>query len=192
MKSATIFSNDFNRIISATKDFVGGKYSRTENQYIKLEFDSKENKVTATALDGYRLSVETAIISDCDSDFVCYVKANVKLKSEIFATIEFDEENKEAIIRCGEFSFGYNQPEIGEPFDWRKAIPESEIKYKIAFNGNYLLSALKAAKSSCGGSFQDRVVLEFRSNLEPIILRTGENNIKLVLPVRCRDWEESK
>lgn len=185
MKSSKIFTNDFNRLIETTKNFVSVNNSKKSFNFIKLEFHAKENKVTAIAVDGFRMSVENAIISDCEEDFVCYVKPNIKMPCGCFATITLDEETKEAIIKCNGFSFGYDQPNA-EEFDWRKAIPKTEVKYKIGFNGNYLLQALQAAKASCGG-FRKPVILEFRSNLEPILLRTNNEDIKMVLPVRFKE-----
>lgn len=57
----------------------------------------------------------------------------------------------------------------------------------IAFNSNHLLSAIKAAKSLCGNSFKDPVVLEFRGNNEPAVIRTNKEDVKIVMPMRLRD-----
>lgn len=138
------------------------------------------------AVDGYRMSVEHSIISDCDEDFVAFIKSNTKLPNKQYATISLTEEGKEAVIRCGGFSFGYTQPQ-DSGFEWEKAIPTSEVKYRIGFNGNYLLAALQAAKVSAGESFRQPVILEFRSNVEPILLRTNKEDIKMVLPVRIKE-----
>lgn len=82
--------------------------------------------------------------------------------------------------------FGYSQPEA-DKFLWREAIPADDPTLRLGFNGNYLLSALQAAKVSIGGSFKDPVVLEFRNNLTPVILRTNKDDIKMVLPIRIKD-----
>lgn len=185
MKSAKIFTKELNRLIAATKSFVGDSDYRPCNQYIKLEFHAADNQVIATALDGYRLSVEHSVISDCDEDFVAFIKSNTKLPSKAWAYISLEDDGKEAVIRCNGFSFGYTQPK-DNGFDWRQAIPQSEVQYKIGFNGNYLLSALQAAKASLGDSFKYPVVLEFRGNTEPILLRTNKEDIKMVLPIRIK------
>ena len=65
MKSARIYTNDLNRLIAATKSFVSDSDHRPCNQYIKLEFRAADNQVVAMAVDGYRMSVEHSIISDC-------------------------------------------------------------------------------------------------------------------------------
>ena len=174
MKSARIYTNDLNRLIAATKSFVSDSDHRPCNQYIKLEFHAADNQVVAMAVDGYRMSVEHSVISDCDEDFVAFIKSNTKLRNKQYATISLTEDGKEAVIRCGGFSFGYIQPQ-DSGFEWEKAIPTSEVKYRIGFNGNYLLSALQAAKVSADGSF------------EPILLRTNKEDIKMVLPVRIKE-----
>ena len=184
MKTARIYTNDFNRIITATKDFVSQFGSRKYHQFIKLEFRSEASMVTAIAVDGYRMSVETAVISDCEEDFDVYVKSNIKLPNKMYAQISLEE--TEAIIRCNGFSFGYEQPSGGEFLDWQKVIPTEEVAYKIAFNGNYLLQALQAARISNGG-FSTPVVLEFRSPVSPILIKTGKNNVKMVLPIRIKE-----
>lgn len=183
VKSARIYTNDLNRIIASTKYFVSDSNSTKCYQYIKLEFCSAENRVVAIAVDGYRMSVEHSVISDCDEDFMVFIKSNIRIPKKQYATISLTEDGEEAIIRCNGFSFGFSQPESNN-FDWKKAIPTSDILYRIGFNGNYLLSALQAAKASLGDSFRHPVVLEFRSSLEPIVLRTNEEDIKMVLPVR--------
>lgn len=183
MKTARIYTNDFNRIIAATKDFVS-QFGRKYHQFIKLEFRAETSRVTAIAVDGYRMSVETAVISDCEEDFDVYVKHNIKLPNKRYAQISLEE--TEAIIRCNGFSFGYEQPSGGEFLAWQKVLPTEEVAYKIAFDGNYLLQALQAARISCGG-FKVPVVLEFRSPVSPILLKTGNSNVKMVLPIRMKE-----
>ena len=82
MKSAKIYTNDLNRLIAATKSFVSDSATRPCNQYIKLEFHAAENQVAAMAVDGYRMSVEHSIISDCDEGLVAFIKSNTKLPNK--------------------------------------------------------------------------------------------------------------
>jgi len=184
VKKARIYTNDFNRMISATKNFTETNSKKGLHQYIRLEFDSETSIVTAIAVDGYRMSVEHAVISDCDESFVAYVRNNIKLPNKMYA--DFELEDGDLMIRCGEFIFGLKQPE-GEFLEWEKVLPGKEATFKIGFNGNYLLDALQAAKISNGSSFKDPVVLEFRSAVEPVIIRTNKNDVKMVLPIRIRD-----
>ena len=116
MKSARIYTNDLNRLIAATKSFVSDSDHRPCNQYIKLEFHAADNQVVAMAVDGYRMSVEHSVISDCDEDFVAFIKSNTKLRNKQYATISLTEDGKEAVIRCGGFSFGYIQPQVRRVF----------------------------------------------------------------------------
>lgn len=191
MKSARILSDDFNRVIEATRNFVGVETVLNKSKsFIKLEFSAANNKMTAIAVDGFRMSVESCVISDCEKNFEAYIRPAVKLKRGRFAVIELDEDSKEVNIRCDGFHFGYEQPEKSD-FDWVKALPSTPVQYRIGFNGNYLLQALQAAKVSCGGNFRKPVVLEFRSPNEPMLIRTNNGeDIKLVMPIRLQEQKE--
>lgn len=179
---AKIYTNDFNRIIAATKDFVSKNSNKKTHTYIRLEFRHEEQRVTAIAVDGYRMSVENSVC-ECDEDFNAYIRSNVKLPSGLNAIFEIQD--GEVIIRCGDFIFGYQQPE-GEFLDWKKVLPDAPT-FKVGFNGNYLLTALNAAKVSAGNSFKHPIVLEFRGPLEPVIIRTNKDDVKMVLPIRIKD-----
>lgn len=176
---AEMNSSDFNRIISATKDFASESNSRKIHKYIRLEFSAADSIVTAVAVDGYKLSVEHSVCS-CDEDFVAYVNPNTHLPRNMDTSIELV--SGELFIRCGDLIFGCKQPS-GEFLDWKSALPSGEPDFRIGFNGNYLLKALKAAKVSCG-SFKEPVILEFRDSNKPVILRTNKEDIKLVMPIR--------
>lgn len=129
MKSARIYTNDLNRLIAATKSFVSDSDYRPCNQYIKLEFHAADNQAVAMAVDGYRMSVEHSVISDCDEDFVAFIKSNTKLPSKQYATISLTEDGKEAVIRCRGFSFGYTQPKDTPPNEWvsvEESLPEEK------------------------------------------------------------------
>lgn len=180
---AKIKSNDFNRAIAATKDFVSGSDVNRFRNYIRLEFNATASSMTAMAVDGFRMSVEHAVC-ECDGDFVTHIHRSIKLPKNAEAHIEVTE--TETLIRCGGLIFGCPRIKREDPFDWRSALP-AEPTFKIDFNGNYLLSALQAAKASCGGSLRQPVVLEFRGPIEPVILRTNDEDIKMVLPVRLSD-----
>ena len=184
MKTARIYTNDLNRMVAATKAFVSSSTIRKAHRYIKLEFDSIHQTVTAMAVDGYRMSVENCVISDCDESFVAYIGSSTKLPSKKYATISVVD--GEAVIKCDGASFGWEQPE-GDTFVWKDALPLGEPTLKIGFNGNYLLAALQAAKTSAGDSFKSTIVLEFRTPTSPVIIRTNKDDIKMVLPVRIKE-----
>lgn len=186
MYLAQIKSDHFNKLMDATKKFISDRNSnRIMYTYVQLSFSAQNSTVTAVAVDGYRMSVEH-VVCYCEEDFTVYVKPNVKLPRGKEAVIELykDELNSrnECLIRCGDFIFGYPQPE-GEFLDWKHVLPKNDPVYRIGFNGDYLIRALQAAKVSLG-SFKGPVVLEFRAPNQPIILRTNTNDIKMVLPIR--------
>ena len=190
MKSSTIYSNDFNRLLDATKAFVKKNENvRKHFCFIKLEFSSEKQEVTAIAVDGYRMSVEHAVISNCDEDFVAYIKPTIRLPQREYATISLMDDGKIAQVECNGFLFGYEQPNQND-FDWRSALPQGAPIYEIAFNGNLLLSAIQAAKVSAGNSFKTPLVLQFFSPMSPVLIRTNTHDIKMVLPVRYRRKEE--
>lgn len=187
---AKIFSDDLNRVIAATKDFVLGQEqpNRTEFRYIKLIFDAKYSNMTAIALDGYRISVEHCVISDCDENFVAYIKPTLKLPKREYVTLTLYENavEKEVEIRGKDYAFTFTQPRYETKFDYTKVIPQRDKQvFRIGFNANYLLDALRAAKISNGNSFRKPIIFEFYGEAAPAIIRTGkDDDIKVVLPVR--------
>lgn len=180
---AIINTREFNRIIAATKAFVDAHGERPLYRFIKLEFSAKNKRVTAVALDAFKMAVENAALDECDEDFSAYIGGNVKLPSrkDVYAQIELQGDR--LIVDCEGLIYGCVQPTI-EGFDWGKAVPRSDVRYKIAFNGDLLLSALRAAKISCGGKHSQCITLEIRGMSEPIILRTNEEDIKLMMAMR--------
>ena len=183
MKKASMTTSAFNRLIDATKAFCSKTNRNHCYLFIRLEFHAETNEVVAVAVDGFRLSAEYAC-ANSEEDFFIYVRSNIKLPGN--SVVDFELVDGEAIIRCNGFIFGYKQPD-DKFLDWGKVIPTSDVQYKIAFNGDYLLSALQAAKASVGKSFKTHVVLEFRSPLDPIVIRTNEKDVKMVLPIRIND-----
>lgn len=179
---AKIDTDNFNRVIAATKNFVDTSGRRPAHALIRLEFFAEDHCMTAIAVDGFRMSVETSVC-ECDEDFTAYVHGGIRLPRGQEAVVNVS--NDEALIRCGGLIFGCKQPS-GEFLDWKNVLP-GPPDFKIAFNGNYLLSALQAAKASCGNTLREPVVLEFRGPLDPVIIQTGQKNIKMVLPVRIRE-----
>lgn len=179
---AKMKSNDFNRLVSATRSFTAKPdNTRPQHTFIRLEFMSTAQIVTAISVDGYRMAVEHAPCS-CDEDFIAYIKGSVKLPRSGETVIEVHD--RETIIRHDQSIWGFRHPN-GEFLNWSAALPGPPA-FRIAFNVNYLLDAVKAAKAS---KF-DRsapVILEFRSPMEPVIIRTNRTDVKMVLPVRIKD-----
>lgn len=183
MKKASMSTGAFNRLIEATKAFRQKAGSRPIHEYIRIEFHAENDEAIAVAVDGHRLSVEHALATS-NEDFAVYVRGNVKLPKD--STVDIELVDNEAIFRCDGFVFGYKQPD-GKFLEWENAIPKSEPQFRIGFNGDYLLSALQAAKASVGGTYKTAVVLEFRTPLDPIILRTNGKDVKLVMPMRIKE-----
>lgn len=181
MAKATMVSTDFNRIISAVKKFADTSTNRIY-RFVRLEFSATDSRVTAVAVDGFRVSVEHAMCSDCDEDF-CYVYKDIKFPKDL--PISFDLCDGECAVKCGGMAFVYEQPD-GIFLDWQKVIPNKEPTFRIGFNANYLLDALQSAKVSVGGVFKNPVVLEFTSPLEPVVIRTNKDDVKIVLPIRLK------
>ncbi len=179
---AQIHTNDFNRIVDATKQFAAKNTVRPIYKFIRLEFSAADHSVTAIATDGYRMSIEHSVC-DCDEDFTAYINPATRLPRGMEAIIEI--EKADLIIRCGDFIFGCQQRD-GDFLDWKNVLPEEEPTFRIGFNGNYLLSALQSAKVSLGNSFRSPVILEFRGAEKPVILRTNKNDLKMVFPVRIK------
>ena len=190
MKSAVIMTQEFNRIITATKDFLRRPLSNGEvssYEYIRLEFIASSRTVTAIAVDGYRMSVEKAACEEVTTDFTVYVKGNIHLPKDKFVTVALHD--KRCDLQCEEFVFGYEQPD-GIFMDWQKTLQERTTRepvLKIGFNVNYLIKALQAAKVSRGSSTNKPVVLEFYGKDSPIFINADTGNTKMVLPVRIKD-----
>lgn len=179
---ARILGNDFNRIMDATKQFCDTSTRHKEQEYIRLDFDAETQRVTAHACDGCRLSVEHSVISACEESFTVYLRSGCRLPKREYATIE--KVGNEVQIRCAGALFGFEQPDVSQRFEWQKVIPKDKSSFKIGFNGNYLLTALQAAKVSAGQTFKNPIVLEFWTPTSPVIIRTNTDDIKMVLPIR--------
>lgn len=185
---ALIDGKSFNKLIESTKRFVAKSHRNQALEYIKLEFNKETCSVTAAAIDGYRMSIEHNICLEVDEDFSILVKPTVTKcpKREKFAKIEKLDDR--AYIEFGDTITGFHQVK-GEFYDYTKAYADmtaNEVTYKIGFNGDLLIDALLSAKASVGGTLREAVILEFRSPHEPIILKTGNENIKVVLPMRIK------
>ena len=115
MKKASMRTGALNRLIDATKAFCSKSGTKPVQNYIRLEFHSKEDEVIAVAVDGFRLSVEHAV-AHSEEDFCVFIKSNIKLPKDNTVDIELVE--NEAIFRCAGFVFGYQQP-CGEFLNWQ-------------------------------------------------------------------------
>lgn len=175
---AIIDAIEFKRIIDGTKKFTS-TYGADKMQYIHLRFENGE--VRAAALDGHRASVEYA--SYRGDNFKCYVKTTIpQLKGVNSVVVELTGDR--ALVIADDDIIGCKQPE-GEFYPVDNLIAEELEKENIGVvgvNPTYLIDALK---SICGITTKDKMAkIEIRSKTEPLIIRSGEKNVKLILPMR--------
>ncbi len=184
MKKAEILSEDMNRLIDATKDFIASpRSSREIYKYIQLKFNAEKQEVTATACDGYRLSVETAAVFEISEDFTVYIRPCRKFPKNTVVYISLEDEK--AIILCNGNIFGCEQPE-GEYLNYEDYMKEREVTFRIGFTPEYLIDAIKAAKATSTqiGS-RNTIVLEFTGPNNPVYIMTRKKTgFRMVLPVR--------
>ena len=178
----------FKQLINNAKKFLG---SNDRMKYIYLEFAG--DQVTATALDGYRVSRETAKIKGATESFKCYIKPNIpKITShDRYVTLELY--GNRLLVTVGDNITGFVQPECTEFYNVESIIKnskEDEPQASVWVDPKLLKEALE----SCGvvGSWKSAVKLEISSDKRaPIKIwygqRDAENNLKLVLPVNHKD-----
>lgn len=184
--TAIIETKNWNRIINATKKFTSTSGGNPTHRCIRLDFRINSSSVTAVALDGYRMSIEHSICFGVDEDFSCYIKPDMPKCPAAIKQVKVELQADKVFIEYGDAIVGCKQPK-GEFLDYNKIYADTTAKepiYKIGFNADYLIDALQSAKASNGGSFREPVILELRSPTAPIILKTGGENIKVVLPIR--------
>lgn len=183
---AQISTSSLKRLIQATYKIVDRSETRPAYSYIRLEFSKEFSLVTAITLNGYEMSVEHATC-EVDEDFTAYIKATISpAHKDSNAIIELRENT--CYININGFIIGYQQPS-GEFFDWKTSLDDNTktpVNFRIGFNGNFLLTALQAAKASVGNVFRQPVVLEFRGPLSPLLIKTNKDDVKMVLPVRLK------
>lgn len=187
MKKAIVETNDFNRLIAATKAFISKSDQRLTYQHIRLDFSAKSATVTAAACDGYRLSVERAPAYDVEEDFTVYVRPCMKLPAKSVVVIELSD--KDAILRCNGNIMGCEQPD-GEFLDYEKFFEKKPNAHRYGFNARFLLDAVAAARDSLGSklSASNPIILEFTGPQDPAFIFTDNGkNMKMVLPVRIND-----
>lgn len=179
----------FKQLINNAKKFLG--VGQPKMQYIYLEFT--DDQVTATALDGYRVSVETAKTLGTPEPFKCYIRPNIpKITGrDTYATLELDDNR--LLVTVGDNITGFVQPEATGFYNTEKFVEDAkadEPKASVWVDPKLLKEALE----SCNvvNSWKSAVKLEISSNKKaPIKIwygqRDAENNLKLVLPVNHPD-----
>lgn len=184
---ATVFKN----LVNNAKAFVrkDSIYINKMLTYILVEVDSSNKEIKVIALDGHRVSMETAQIIEADESFKCFIRPNIPkiTKNDSFVELELNMKDERCFVTVSESIVGYKQPQ-GEYFDYKKIISDvenQEAKASILVDASLLKEALNSVKTE--GNIRDYVKIEIREKHLPIVIRYGKkrdrNNLKLVLPV---------
>jgi len=175
---AKLYSNDLKRLVDATKKFTDkSMWGDAKLQYIHLAVDKDKETVTATALDGRRVSIEKAALIDCDESFECYIKPSLlQVKDDNHATIE--RVNDKAYITIGGNITGYHQPD-GEFYQVDNLLKDIEVVQTIGVSAKLLKEALESVKAT-----GVPVAIDIPKDPgKPIVIR-HKGNKKIVLPAR--------
>ena len=186
---ATINGTNFNRLIGAVRNFASKNADKAQLALIQLHFHKDEQNVEAYAVDGYRAAKEQAACYLVDKDFTVLVAAP-PLKANEATTVEIWTDGEYAYILYGDIQFRTKQPGA-EPIDIRKIVDENMHRpemLRIGVNADYMIDALKSLKLT-GAARRKAVIIEIKDPMSPIVLRTDEDDPKIVLPVRIRHSE---
>lgn len=118
---AKIDATDFKRIIDNTKRFTGSECSGSKFSWIYLQIDAESKAIRATALDGHKISIEFAAVSEADESFSCYIKPNIPKITRHDSYVDIEVSNNRLYVQVGESIMGYVQPE-GEYYGTEKMI----------------------------------------------------------------------
>lgn len=191
---ARISAAAFKRIINNTKRFTGNDWKDQKFAWIYLQVNAEEKSISATALDGHRISFEFADIEEADESFTCYIKPNIPKIARHDQYADLEVSNNRLLVQVGDSIMGYVQPE-GEYFKTDKMMSElmeSPKTLTIGVDASLLKDALASISD-----YGDRIPIariDLRGPKDAIVIRSGERgkreNIKIVLPVnlRCEEY----
>lgn len=158
-------------------------------QYIHLEVFADEGYIKATALDGYKISVEYAKAQAGES-FKCLIKPCIPKisKQDRHATLELTGDK--CFVTVGDQITGYIQP-AAKYYDVENTlkITDETPKETVCIDAQYLK---EAAESTRGVYGLGRVSIDIYGKNKPVVIRTDwkndlPDNIKLVSPIKTRD-----
>jgi hypothetical protein len=179
---AILKTEDLKRIIKATSKFISKDDNKHMLQWIRLEFDKQKMTVTAIALDGYRLSVETVKCFELDDDFIAYVKPYLPVGAKNkFSRIKLSD--KICLIDIGGRFTGYKQPD-GDFFDSDNFLKETDqlpIIGEIALSRDFLVDALKSLQQDDFNKLP--VIIQMRGGAMPVSVKMGKST-RYILPIR--------
>lgn len=174
---ARVLSYDLNKLLSDSRGFISKRDDRPLLNKIALYFNKEKQNVTAVATDLYRMSIKSISCMEVDEDFYVIVPSK----------LPFDDDEGDIIIsreaeKIKFESFSCNKivyEEEGELVDYKKVMPNSDSKFRVAFNPILLGDTLKKCKNN-----KSVVILEFdlNNNDSAVVIKVTENDIKLVLP----------
>lgn len=156
MKKVVLEGRDFNRLIAATKSFIGKDDRRQIYKYIKLDVEKSMTRgalVTAAACDVYRLSVERArAVQPVDESFSCYIPVCRNMPANSFVSIELVKVGREndVLIRCEDMIFGCRQPKCKEEFVNYEKLFDAKVAFRVAFRPEYLKKQSRRRKLQPG------------------------------------------
>lgn len=163
------------------------KLGRPSYEYIK--FEGSNGVLTACAADGYRAHIcSTSIdVTEGEKEFRFLLKPFVLPKIETpFISCELSE--KEIMFDFGDRRYIERLGEGIEGFlDYKAAIPDSNVVFKIGFNPQFLADAAKSLRTK--DCLKDALVMEFYGPLKPALLYNSrnKNDFRIVLPVMLRE-----
>lgn len=185
---ATINAIVFKNLVGNAKAFLRNDHINPMMSYILLEVNAEAGEIKATALDGHRVSVETAQIKEADESFRCFIRPNIPKITKHDSYVELELNDNKCFVTVSENITGFKQPK-GEFFDVKKIISDvesKEAKASIFVDASLLKEALNSVKTI--ENIKGYVKIEIRDKHEPIVIRYGKkanrNNLKLVLPVK--------
>lgn len=187
---AKLDANEFKRIIDNTKRFVNKDASNELMSWIYLEIDAEEMIIKATALDGYRVSIEYAKLVEADETFTCYIRPVMPKVTRYDNYAELEVNKNRLYAQVGESIIGYVQPE-GQFYAVDKVLEPLKKKKMVTtlgINAKYLKEALESI--SFYDSNKKIAKIEVYEPHEPIVIKSGRkgerDNLKLVLPINIR------
>lgn len=177
---ATLYASAFKKIIDNTKKFTRSGADSTLMQYIHLIINAREKEIRAEAVDGHRISIEYADITSADESFECYIKPNIPSMKGLQYT-EIEVKDGILFVTAGDSIQGYRQPtgNFYKVDSLLNEIMKTDPVETIGMDPGLLVDALIAGKEPT----RKFVKIEIRSPKDPVIIRSGDKNIKFVLPV---------
>lgn len=170
------------RLIKSTAKCISKEDRKLMLQYIRLEFDKESMLVTASALDGYKLSIETAPCRDIDESFTAYIRPHLPVGAQGKASnIELTGDN--CLIEIDGRITGYKQPK-GEFIDTHKIIKDyttADTIQTICFTKEYLVDTLNSIQF--GKNERPIIEIEIRGEIMPVIIKS-KNGTRLISPCR--------